>query len=83
MKDTEIIKEALKSVNWNQTQLAEALGLATQSAVSSRLTMNKSSMRVDTFVKFLNAMGYEVIVKSKNRDNKNMWVLDNNTQKED
>lgn len=56
MNEKDIVKEAMKTLGWNQTQLAEAVGYKTQSAVSSRLTGN--SMRVDTFVK--NAVRYGV-----------------------
>ena len=58
MNEKEIVTAAMKTLGWNQTRLAEAVGYKTQSAVSGRLTGN--SMRVDTFVKMLSAMGYEV-----------------------
>lgn len=75
MNEKDIIREAMKSCGWTQETLAEKLGYATQSAVSNRI--NGKSMRVDTFVKFLSTMGYEVIVKSVNpTKNKNTWVVD-------
>ena len=75
MNEKKIVREALKSVGWSMQQLAEVLGFASTSAVSNRLNSGASAMRVDTFVKMLNAMGYEVEVKSKSRDNKNRWVV--------
>lgn len=74
VNEKDIVKEAMKTLGWNHTQLAEAVGYKTQSAVSSRLTGN--SMRVDTFVKMLSAMGYEVVVKSTSpQKNKNQWTI--------
>lgn len=74
MNEKDIVKEAMKSCGWTQVTLAEKCGYATQSAVSSRL--NGKSMRVDTFVKLLTAMGYEVVVRSTSPNtNKNKWVV--------
>ncbi len=76
MNEKKIVREALKSVGWSMQQLAEVLGFASTSAVSNRLNSGASAMRVDTFVKMLNAMGYEVEVHSRSRDNKNKWVVE-------
>lgn len=74
MNEKDIIREAMKTCGWTQETLREKLGYATQSAVSNRIT--GKSMRVDTFVKFLSTMGYEVVVKSVNpTKNKNSWVV--------
>ena len=74
VNEKDIVKEAMKTLGWNQTKLAEAVGYKTQSAISNRLTGN--SMRVDTFVKMLSAMGYEIVVKSTSpQKNKNQWTI--------
>lgn len=80
MKSNEVIREAMKACGWSQKTLAEKTGYVgkdgtgAQTAVSSRINNNK--MRVDTFVKFLNAMGYELVVKSTNPNtNKNEWKV--------
>lgn len=74
MNEKDIIREAMKSLGWSQETLAKNMGYATQSSVSSRL--NGSSMRVDTFVKFLGTMGYRVIVESTSPNtNKNKWEV--------
>ena len=74
MNEKEIVKAAMKTLGWNQEKLASAAGYKNQSSISSRLTGN--SMRVDTFVKMLAAMGYEVVVKSTSPQiNKNQWVI--------
>lgn len=62
MKETDIVKAALKARGWQQETLASACGYKTQSAIGNRL--QGDSMKVSTFVKLLSAMGYEVIVRS-------------------
>lgn len=80
MKANEIIKEAMKSNGWSQKTLAKQAGYINkdgegmQTAVSNRI--NGERMSVDTFLKFLNAMGYELVVKSSNpNSNKNEWKV--------
>lgn len=74
MNEKDIIKEAMKTCGWNQETLAKNAGYNTQSAVGNRL--NGKSMRVDTFVKLLSVMGYEVIVKSASpKTNRNEWKV--------
>lgn len=76
MNEKDVVREAMKSCNWTQAVLAEKAGYSAQSSLSSRL--NGKSMRVDTFVKLLSAMGYEVVVQSTSRNtNKNKWVVSN------
>lgn len=80
MNEKQIVRAAMETLGWNQTVLAEKCGYVDQdgkgrqSSVSSRL--NGSSMRVDTLVKLLDAMGYRITVESKNRDNKNKWTIE-------
>lgn len=79
MTSKEIVISAMSQRGFNQTMLAEAAGLKRQTNVSEML--RSSSMRVDNFVKLLSAMGYEVIVKDKNPDNKIKWTVDNGDSK--
>lgn len=67
MTDKEVVFEAMKAHNYNSHVLAGALGYATTSGVTERMR-GKQAMRCDTFVKFLDEMGFEVIVKSKLAD---------------
>lgn len=79
MNEKDIIKAAMKTCGWTQKELAAQSGYNTQSAISNRL--GGRSMRVDTFVKLLSAMGYEVVVQSTSRNtNKNKWVVSNDEQ---
>ena len=82
MNEKEIIREIMNELGWTQDTLREKLGYSTQSAVSSRL--NGSSMRVDTFVKFLSAMNYKLVVVSASPNkNKNKWVVRETEQEEE
>lgn len=74
MNEKDIIRAAMATCGWNQEELAKKAGYTTQSSISSRL--NGKSMRVDTFVKLLAAMGYEVTVRSTSpQKNSNKWTI--------
>lgn len=79
MNEKDIITAAMKTCGWTQKELAAKAGYNTQSAISNRL--GGKSMRVDTFVKLLSAMGYEVMVQSTSpKKNKNKWIVFNDDQ---
>lgn len=80
MNANEIIREAMKACGWSQKTLAQKAGYidengeGMQTAVSNRV--NGKRMSVATFIKFLDAMGYELVVKSSNpNSNKNEWKV--------
>ncbi|MBR4123765.1 MAG: DNA (cytosine-5-)-methyltransferase [Clostridia bacterium] len=74
MKPGEIIKEALNTCGWSQDELAKRLGYKRQSSIGSRLS--RDSMRLYTFIDFLDEMGYEIVVKSKSPNkNSNEWKV--------
>lgn len=74
MNEKDIVRAAMATCGWNQEKLAEEAGYATQSSVSSRLS--GKSMRVDTFVRLLAVMGYEVTVRSTSpQKNSNEWTI--------
>lgn len=64
MNAKDIIKEAMTADSITQKELAEALGWSSQQSVGNMLA-RKNSMRLDNFVKMLNEMGYEVVVRKK------------------
>lgn len=64
MNEKEIIRAAMSEGGVTQKELAEALKLSGQQAVGNMLA-RKNSMRLDNFVKMLDAMGYAVVVKKK------------------
>lgn len=81
MNEKDIVMAAMRSCGWNQETLAAKAGYKTQSAISNRV--NGKSMRVDTFVKILAAMGYEVVIKSTSPNkNKNEWTIKHGGGKE-
>ena len=73
------VKEIMKIRSHNYRTLAEKLGYVTQngdtltSGVSERLR-GTQEMRVDTLVKFLEALDCELIIKSKTAD-KQEWKI--------
>ena len=64
-KETEIIREIMENSTPKITfdVLREKTNYKTISGVSERL--KGKSMKVDTFVKFLDALGYELVVQPK------------------
>lgn len=61
MKAKDIIYKAMKTRNYTQSTLADVAGFKRVSNVSEIL--RSQNMRIDNFVKLLNAMGYDVIVE--------------------
>ena len=78
MNAKQIVSEVMKKRGFTNSALADKLNYPTPSGVSERLR-GKQDMRVDTLVKFLEAMDCEVIVKSKLSD-KAEWVIDLNQE---
>lgn len=64
MKAQEVITNAMKAESVTQKELANALGFKSQQAVGNIVTRNQG-VKVDIFVKALEAMGYEVVVRKK------------------
>lgn len=66
MNEKDIIRAIMTDRGVSQTLLAQKLGYKFQSGVGSRLN-GKNTMTLENFVAFLEAMDYEVIVKSKTK----------------
>ena len=64
MTGKEIVKEILHLREWSQSKLAEDIGKS-QTNITGYLNRGKKEMRLDVFVKMVEAMGYEVIVRDK------------------
>lgn len=64
MKAKEIISEAMSRGKVTQIALAKAMGLKTPQAIGNIL-YRENSVRVSSFVKMLDIMGYEVVVRKK------------------
>lgn len=73
MTDKEIMEAAMKAHNYNKAILAKKIGYAYGSGVTQCMR-GRQAMRCDTFVKFLQEMGFRVIVESTLADN-SKWEL--------
>lgn len=62
-----IAKDALTASGISQRKLADKMGLKSQQAVFNMLNA-KNGMRVDNFVKMMDLLGYEVVVRNKVTD---------------
>ena len=63
----QIAREALEASPISQKKLADKMGLKTQQAVFNMLNA-KNGMRVDNFVKMMNVLGYDVVVRNRVSD---------------
>lgn len=73
MKSKSIVADIMKMRGFTNVALADKLGYPTASGVSERLR-GKQDMRVDTLVKFLEAMDCELIIRSTLKDKKEWEV---------
>lgn len=62
MKSNEAVRAVMSGDGITQANLAAKLGYKTQSGVGNALS-RENGMRVDVFVKMMNAMGYDVVVR--------------------
>ena len=67
MKAAEIVRYGMESLGVSQKQLATKIGLKTQQSVFNILNA-KQGMRIDNFVKMMNVLGYDVMVKHRVTD---------------
>ena len=75
MTEKEIIRKAMTVRGINQTILADRAKLKRQSNVSEML--RGKSLRVDSLVRLLNAMDFDVIIKDRNGSNReNVWKIE-------
>lgn len=82
MTSKEIIRMALTKAGITQTQLSNKLEYSNRTAVGAILNKN-SSLRADIFCKWLDALGYEVIIRRKNDEFTDEWKLTAETDKVD
>ncbi len=62
MKSNEVVRAVMSADGITQVELANKLGYKTQSGVGNALS-RENGVRVDVFVKMMNAMGYDVVVR--------------------
>ena len=74
MRAKDIIKKAMEADKITQKELAEAVGLKSQQAIGNLLA-RENGMRLDGFLKMLDVMGYEVVVR-KRLGEKEEWKVE-------
>ena len=62
MNEKDIIKEIMTENKINRITLGEMCGYKSKSAITE--IMNRAGMKIEIFVKLLNAMGCEVVVRN-------------------
>ena len=67
MKAADIVRQIMDGVGLSQKKMAEKIGLKTQQSVFNILNA-KQGMRIDNFVKMMNVLGYDVVVKDRVTD---------------
>lgn len=78
MTEKQIIREILSLRRWSQQKLAEESGFKSQSNINGLLNATSKGIRIDTFLKILDATGCELIVRDK-MGSKKEWVVDTQT----
>lgn len=79
MNASEVVKTVMKEKGYSSATLAKKLGCSTASFVSEKLR-RENGMRTDWFVKMLNAMDCEIIVKDTIGEKK-VWKLSSESEK--
>lgn len=78
MNDKQIVKAALKRTGTSQAALSERLGYENKTSIATMLS-RPSDLRSSVLLKMLDALGFEIIIRPKNRADKVEWaLLDNN-----
>lgn len=75
MTEKEIVKEAMKVRGYTQAMLAEKLNYKAQGCVADRLSSRGASMKIDTLLKMLDVLGYDLIIKDRNM-NGETWKVE-------
>ena len=71
----EVIRELYKMRGWTQTEFAHEMGYTYQSGVSQLLNNSKRSITIATYIRALEALGAELIVRDKMGSGKE-WRID-------
>lgn len=79
MNASELVKAVMSEKGCSAATLANKLGYSTASFVSEKLR-RENGMRTDWFVKMLNAMDCEIIIKDT-MGKKKTWILSNESDK--
>ena len=73
MESKAVVKEIMKECNISQSELAEKSGFKSQSNITGFLNRGSAStntLKVNVLVQLVEAMGFEVIVRDKRKNDK-------------
>lgn len=74
MNDKQLVKAALKRSGESQASLSAKLGYANKTSIATMLS-RPSDLRMNVLYKILDVLGFEVVVRPKNRLDKTEWIL--------
>ena len=74
MNDKQIVKDAIAHAGITQAALSARLGYANKTSLATMLS-RPSDLRSNVLLKILDALGFEVVVRPKNRSDKTEWIL--------
>jgi len=81
LNDKMIMRDAMKNRSFTQSMLASQLGVSQQS-IANTLGVMKCNTSLINFVKILDILGYDVVVKDRNGKSGNNWVVKFNDKEE-
>ena len=74
MNDKQIVKAALTRTGTTQAALSGKIGHANKANIAAMLS-RPGTIRMDIFFKILDALGFEIVVRPKNKADKVEWLL--------
>lgn len=77
MNDKQIVKAALTRTGTTQAALSGKIGYANKTSLATMLS-RPSNLRMDVLFKILDALGFEIVIRPKNKDDKTEWLLADN-----
>lgn len=69
------IVEIMKTVGVSQQKMADKIGVKKQQGVFNMLNA-KNGMRIDSFIKMLDALGYDVLIRNRVNEEEVQIILD-------
>ena len=77
MNDKQIVKAALTRTGTSQAELSGRIGYANKTSLATMLC-RQSTLRMDVLYKILDALGFEIVIRPKNKADKTEWLLSDN-----
>lgn len=74
MNDKQLVKAALKRSGESQASLSAKLGYANKTSIATMLS-RPSDLRMSVLFKMLDALGFEIVVRPKNKNDKSEWLV--------